>query len=70
MLAYLIKLTPGDTFLVTCPDFPEVTTFGETGDEILRVALGAIEEAIAARISYGEQLPAPVQATHPATKSS
>jgi hypothetical protein len=32
MLAYMIKLTPDDngTFLVTCPAFAEVTTFGET----------------------------------------
>lgn len=64
MLAYLIKLTPDDngTFLVTCPALPEVSTFGETEDEMQRVALGAIEEAIAARISYGEQLPPPVPA--------
>jgi antitoxin HicB len=62
MLGYLIKLTLDDneTYLVTCPAFPEVTTFGETDVEIERVALAAIEEAIAARVSYGEQLPAPV----------
>jgi antitoxin HicB len=64
MLAYLIKLTPDDngTFLVTCPALPEVTTFGETEDDARRIALGAIEEAIAARISYGERLPLPVPA--------
>ena len=64
MLAYLIKLTPDDngTFLVTCPALPEVSTFGETEDEVQRTALGAIEEAIAARISYGERLPPPVPA--------
>ena len=62
MLAYLIRLTPddNDTFLVTCPAFPEVTTFGKTDDEIQHAAVGAIEEAIAARISYGEPLPEPV----------
>jgi antitoxin HicB len=64
MLAYLIKLAPDDngTFLVTCPALPEVTTFGETEDDVPRAALGAIEEAIAARISYGAPLPPPVQA--------
>jgi antitoxin HicB len=64
MLAYLIKLTRDDngTFLVTCPALPEVTTFGETEDEVQHAAIGAIEEAIAARISYGERLPPPVPA--------
>jgi antitoxin HicB len=61
MPGYLIKLTLDDngTYLVTCPAFPEVTTFGKTDDEIERVAIAAIEEAIAARVSYGEPLPAP-----------
>src|SRR5258708_8863716 len=64
MLAYRIKLTPddNDTFLVTCPAFPEVGTFGESKEEAQRAALGAIEEAIAARISYGERIPPPVPA--------
>jgi antitoxin HicB len=64
MLAYVIKLAPDDneTFLVTCPVLPEVTTFGEDEADAQKRALGAIEEAIAARISYGEQLPPPVRA--------
>ncbi len=64
MLAYLVKLAPddNDSFLVTCPALPEVTTFGKTEAEVQHAALGAIEEAIAARISYGEQLPLPVPA--------
>jgi antitoxin HicB len=64
MLAYLVKLAPddNDTFLVTCSAFPEVTTFGKTEDEIQHAALGAIEEALAARISQGEPLPPPVPA--------
>jgi len=64
MLAYLIKLVPddNDTFLVTCPAFPEVTTFGNSKEEAQRAALGAIEEAIAARMSYGERIPIPVPA--------
>jgi antitoxin HicB len=62
MLGYPIKLTrdDNDTFLVTCPALPEVTTFGETEEEIQHAATGAIEEAIATRISYGEALPQPV----------
>jgi antitoxin HicB len=62
MLAYLIKITPddNDTLLVTCPDLPEVTTFGKSKEDAERAALGAIEEAIAARISYGEPLPPPL----------
>jgi antitoxin HicB len=64
MLAYLVKLTADDngTFMVTCPALPEVTTFGKTEEEVQHAGLGAIEEAIAARISYGERLPAPVSA--------
>jgi antitoxin HicB len=64
MLAYLVKIAPDDngTFLVTCPAFPEVTTFGESKDEAQHAALSAIEEAIAARMNYGEPLPAPVPA--------
>ena len=64
MLAYTIKIVPDDngTLLVTCPAFPEVTTFGENRTEAQHAALNAIEEAIAARISYGEPLPPPVPA--------
>ena len=64
MLAYPIKIAPDDngTLLVTCPAFPEVTTFAESRTEARHAALGAIEEAIAARISYGEPLPPPVPA--------
>jgi antitoxin HicB len=37
--------------------FPEVTTFGENEEEASRMAVHAIEEAIAARISDGEPVP-------------
>ncbi len=41
MLAYRIKLTPddNDSFLVICPAFPEVATFGESKEEAQRAAL-------------------------------
>ncbi len=63
MISYRIKLVPdGDTFLVTSPDFSELTTFGESRDDALGYAAGAIEEAIEARISRREALPPPSKA--------
>lgn len=58
---YPVVLTPDDngTLLVTCPDLPEVTTFGEDRDEALQRAADAIEEALAARIAHREDIPAP-----------
>ena len=47
------------SWLVTVPAFPEVTTDGATQEEGFRHALMAIEEAIAARIADGEDIPAP-----------
>jgi antitoxin HicB len=60
MLAYRIVLTPDDdTQLVTCPDLPEVTTFGTDEADAQRRAVDAIEEALAARIAYKQPIPAP-----------
>jgi antitoxin HicB len=60
MLNYPIRLTPDDgTFFVTAPDFPELTSFGETREEALLYVVGALEEAIAARIAHREDVPAP-----------
>ena len=61
MLSYSIHLEPDDngTFLVTCADFPELTTFGEDRDEALARALDALEEAIAARMDEREGIPVP-----------
>ena len=60
MLAYPIDLTDDDgTLLVSAPDFPELTTFGDDRDEAIARAADALEEAIAARISRGEPIPAP-----------
>ncbi|MCM0754220.1 hypothetical protein M7784_03040 [Desulfovibrio aminophilus] len=64
MFAYPIELIADDngTFLVTCPDLPEVTTFGvDEADAALR-ALDAIEEAVAARIAGHEDIPLPSEA--------
>jgi len=59
MLGYRIKLEPDDngTFLITCPALPEVTTFGENESDAIHRAVGAIEEAIAARMADGEDVP-------------
>ncbi len=58
---YTVILEPDDngTLLVTCPDLPEVTTFGEDQEDALRRAGAAIEEALAARIAHGERIPVP-----------
>jgi antitoxin HicB len=47
---------------VTCPAFPEVTTFGADEHEALANAVSAIEEAIAARIHDDDPLPRPAAA--------
>jgi antitoxin HicB len=60
MLAYRIKFVPDDngTLLVTCPALPEVSTFGNDRIDAAAHAADAIEEAIAARIGRGEDIPA------------
>ena len=40
----------GAGHVATSPDFPELTTFGDDRDEALARAVGALEEAVAARI--------------------
>jgi len=52
-----------NSWLVTAPAFPEVTTFGDTQPNACLEGLKAIEEAIAARISDGEDIPLPLSET-------
>ena len=60
MLAYPITLEDDDeTLLVTSPDFPELTTFGEDREEAIARAVHALEEAIAARIHDRKEIPTP-----------
>lgn len=69
-LSYPIQLEDDDgTVLATSPDFPELTTFGDDRDEALERTVDALEEAIAARIHTGREIPPPspgrVRATLP-----
>ena len=62
MLAYPITLEDDDgTLLVTSPDFPELTTFGDDHEEAAARAVHALEEAIAARIHDRKDIPTPSQ---------
>jgi antitoxin HicB len=59
MWAYPITLKKDSngTWLATCRDLPEVTTFGRDRQDALLHARDAIEEAIAARMSYRQPIP-------------
>ncbi len=61
MTKYAIRLEQDDngTWLATCRDFPELTTFGDTPKEALMHASDALAEAIAARLDGGEDVPQP-----------
>ena len=62
MLAYPINLEDDDgAVLATSQDFPELTTFGEDQNEAVARAADAIEEAIAARIHDGRDIPLPTK---------
>ena len=58
---YPVALEPDEngTLLVTCPDLPELTTWGEDEGDSLRRASDAIEEALAARIAHRDDIPEP-----------
>ena len=63
MLTYQIKVTPDDngTLLVTCPALPELTTFADNSAGTHARAVEAIEEALAARLAEGRELPMPTE---------
>ena len=52
-MRYAIELTPDDngTLMVTCPDLPEVTSFGDDEADAMLHAVDGIESAIQGRIS-------------------
>ena len=65
MLSYPITLEQdGDTVLATSPDFPELVTYGEDRNDALLHAVGALREAIAARMAYREPVPEPSRGKH------
>ena len=60
MLTYPIQIEEDEgTVMATSPDFPELTTFGDDRDEAIMRAVDALEEAIAARIHTGQDIPSP-----------
>ena len=60
MLAYPIVLEDDEgALLATSLDFPELTTFGTDREDALARAVDALEEAIAARIHDGRDIPPP-----------
>lgn len=58
---YPVSLEPDEngTLLVTCPDLPELTTWGEDQGDALQRAADAIEEALEARIAHRDDIPEP-----------
>ena len=61
---YPMKLTRDRNdggFVVTCRDVPEAITQGETLDEAMLEAADCLEEAIAARIDDGRDIPMPTE---------
>ena len=60
-LHYSIEIKEdGDTYLVTSPDFPELTTFGEDIASAVKYAYAALDEAIHARIANKKEIPIPI----------
>src|SRR6266702_5012355 len=61
-MIYPVQLTPDSVdggFTVTCRDFPEAITQGETLTDCLAEAADCLEEAIASRIKRGADIPDP-----------
>lgn len=60
-MRYRVRLKPddNDTILVTCPDLPEVTTFGEDEFDAQLHAVDAIVTALQGRISARQDIPEP-----------
>jgi len=60
-MRYAIELTPddNDTLLVTCPDLPEVTSFGDDETDALHHALDAVETAMIGRMTDRMSIPLP-----------
>lgn len=61
MIRYPVTLTPddNDTFFVTCPDLPEVKSFGDDEADALSHAADAVAEAVASRLAEFGDIPKP-----------
>jgi antitoxin HicB len=61
MLRYPVKIARDDngTLLVTAPDFPEVSTFGDDENDALAKGADAIATAMQGRISDRQEIPLP-----------
>ncbi|MXX87944.1 MAG: type II toxin-antitoxin system HicB family antitoxin [Boseongicola sp. SB0677_bin_26] len=60
MLSYPIQFQEDDQgILVTSPDFPELTTFGDDRQEAYARSVSALEEAVAARMHDDQDVPMP-----------
>ena len=60
-MRYGVVLTPddNDTVLVTVPDLPDATTFGEDREDALARAVDAIESALMGRMADRDVIPDP-----------
>ena len=60
-MRYRVEVEPddNDTYLVTCPDIPEMTTFGEDRPDALSHAVDAIITALQGRINARQDIPVP-----------
>jgi antitoxin HicB len=56
--AVVLQKDDNDTILVTCPDLPEVVTFGDDEAEARARAVDAIETALVARMADRQDIPA------------
>ena len=66
-MRYPLTFTPDDgTILVTCPDLPEVTSFGDDEADALAHARDAVVTALEGRIRAREAIPLPSTAAGPA----
>ena len=54
-----IEQDSGGFFLVTFPDFPEAATDARSVDAAMIEGIDCLEEAVAARMKRGEDIPAP-----------
>lgn len=71
MLDYPILIEKDeDSLLVTCPDLPEVTSYGDDVKDALVNGADAVEEALAGRLDAFEDIPRPSEGAHTVSVSS